>query len=217
MKSIIFVTYLIIFLKFASSATEYDGVFKEIAKVEFRNAITEKAITVWNWAKEQAKSQDTFVGKYCFRISIIFSNILHFVGRCFGIGKKLQFVIPLVIFSLGIIITTLKFLTLFTLKGVGIGIVLLIMNLVGWSAKVASWKSQLEHHGPTHHPQNVHFHLHKDKDQYTVEHSGPDGGWNERVSEGLSKTTSLAEKVELLNLYKRLGFNVDQSVLSQYR
>lgn len=199
MKSIIFVTYLIIFLKFASSATEYDGVFKEIAKVEFRNAITEKAITVWNWAKEQAKSQDTFV------------------GRCFGIGKKLQFVIPLVIFSLGIIITTLKFLTLFTLKGVGIGIVLLIMNLVGWSAKVASWKSQLEHHGPTHHPQNVHFHLHKDKDQYTVEHSGPDGGWNERVSEGLSKTTSLAEKVELLNLYKRLGFNVDQSVLSQYR
>lgn len=103
------------------------------------------------------------------------------------------------------------------MKGLGIGILLLIMNVAGWAAKIGSWKAQLDNQHSHHAPQNVHFHLHKDDDHYTVGHTGPSGGWNDRIADGLSKTTSLAEKIELFNLYKRLGFNVDKSMLPQFR
>ncbi|KAI4467663.1 hypothetical protein MML48_2g00000991 [Holotrichia oblita] len=187
------------FLNVVTCANENDKVFVEISKSEFRNALADSVLAIWNSIKDQAKSEDTFV------------------GRCFGIGKKLRFIIPIVVFALGVIITTLKFLTLLSVKGLGIGILLLIMNVAGWAAKIGSWKSQLEHQHSHHAPQNVHFHLHKDDDHYTVGHTGPSGGWHDRISDGLSKTTTLAEKIELFNLYKRLGFNVDKSMLPQFR
>ncbi|KRT84705.1 hypothetical protein AMK59_22 [Oryctes borbonicus] len=199
MKDIILFGCFVLLLKAVSCANYSDELLKEISKPEFRIALSNRAVTIWNWAKDQSKSEDNFV------------------GRCFGIAKKLRFIIPVVVFALGVIITTLKFLTLFSLKGLAISMLLVVMNVAGWAAKIGSWKSQWEHHGAHHPPQNVHFHIHKDNDHYNVGHTGPTGGWNDRIADGLSKTTSLAEKIELLNLYKRLGLNVDQLVSPQFR
>ncbi|GJQ76240.1 hypothetical protein Trydic_g1977 [Trypoxylus dichotomus] len=199
MKNIIFFVCFVLFLESITCSNYSEELFKEISKPEIRNALSSRAVAIWNWAKDQSKSENNFV------------------GRCFGIAKKLRFIIPLAVFALGVIITTLKFLTLFSLKGLAVSILLVIMNVAGWAAKIGSWKSQWEQHGVYHPPQNVHFHIHKDNDQYSVGHTGPTGGWSDRVADRLSKTTSFAEKIELLNLYKRLGFDIDQPVSSQFR
>lgn len=85
-----------------------------------------------------------------------------------------------------------------------------MLNVGGLVSKLTFFKSQNQetYHQP---PQNIHFHVNNEKQHYVGSHSGPgyDGhGWEDRINEGLSKTTSLSEKLELLNLYKRLGFNV---------
>lgn len=91
------------------------------------------------------------------------------------------------------------------------------MNIAGWAGKIATWKAKLEyHHGSHHQPQNIHFHVNKDLGGYPVEHSSSGSGWYDRISDGLSKTSSIQEKIELLNMYKRLGFNVEE-LSSRYR
>ncbi|KAI4467659.1 presenilin [Holotrichia oblita] len=188
------------FLNVVTCANENDKVFVEISKSEFRNALADSVLAIWNSIKDQAKSEDTFVGEKMFwywqEVKIYYSHS-GLCTRCYNNYAEI--------------------LTLLSVKGLGIGILLLIMNVAGWAAKIGSWKSQLEHQHSHHAPQNVHFHLHKDDDHYTVGHTGPSGGWHDRISDGLSKTTTLAEKIELFNLYKRLGFNVDKSMLPQFR
>nr|XP_022909853.1 uncharacterized protein LOC111420983 [Onthophagus taurus]XP_022909854.1 uncharacterized protein LOC111420983 [Onthophagus taurus]XP_022909855.1 uncharacterized protein LOC111420983 [Onthophagus taurus] len=159
--------------------------------------ISRKILNLFNWVKDQSQHEETFI------------------GRCLGIGKKLRFAMPLVIFLLGVIITTMKFLTLFTLKGVGIGLAILMLNVGGLFAKLGALFKQNNHQQEYKQPQNVHFHIHNKEDgQYHVDHSTT--GWADRVSEGLSKTNNFAEKMELINLYKRLGFNVDNLPALRY-
>lgn len=215
-----------------------------------------------------------------------------FMGRCFGAAKKLKILIPFFLYKLGVITTTLGFLTMFTLKGLVIGIILLVLNAGGWLAKIGFIKGQQygQHggwgggygggHGHMHGWQSqkqppVHIHVHKDRNDHSSEgyisynpppgysssydsyssdmppgggsyggaHGGHGGGlgggsygaygrghsvggsgpdyepaggaqqsWAERISKGLQATRTLAERVELIDLYTRLGFNVNDLI-----
>ena len=119
--------------------------------------------------------------------------------------------IPLLTFLLGAIVITLKFLTIFSLKSLALLVGIFVLNVGGLVSKLTWFKSQNQevYHHP---PQNIHFHVDNEKQHHYVgSHSGPgyeEHGWEDRINERLSKTTSLSEKLELLNLYNRLGFNV---------
>lgn len=140
---------------------------------------------------------------------------------------------PLIIFKLGVIVTIVTFLTVFSLKSLGILLTLLFFNITGAFSKFAYLlKSD---HTPKHHhtspPQTVHFHLHNKGEhgggygiqhhggEHVVEHehgggwvehqTGPDyggAGWSEKSASTMGQQIpSEFDRVELQNLYKRLG------------
>lgn len=63
------------------------------------------------------------------------------LGRFFGIAKKLKFVIPLLIAKFVIIIVKLGFLVMLSLKSVGIGMVLLLINVAKIFGKIGFLKA----------------------------------------------------------------------------
>ena len=162
------------------------------------------------------------------------------LGRCLGAARKLKFIMPFLIFKLGVIVTTLGFLTLFSVKGLGILLLLLLINTGGIVSKFAILKSQLLSNShetapkeiylprPAPSPQ-VHLHVHKDPDGHynllssSASHqtsgygsTGPaPTGWADRINQGISETRTPTERLELLNMYKRLGFNVDSLLAAE--
>lgn len=111
-----------------------------------------------------------------------------FIGRCFGIGGKLKIIMPLIIFKLGVIVTILIFLTIFSLKSLAMLGLLVVINFSGLISKWAlakhgepSWKA----------PENVHFHLHNKGGTTGYEHD-----WSDRNDEN-----SLDERLKRLNIY----------------
>lgn len=82
------------------------------------------------------------------------------LGRCLGIGKKIQKILPIVVFKLGVIMTLLGFLTLFSLKTLGLLGLLLIINT---SAAVAKITAALSHKHDQK-KENIHLHIHNSKD-----------------------------------------------------
>lgn len=95
--------------------------------------------------------------------------------------------------------TLLAFLTLFSMKTLGLVGALLLINTSGAVAKVATAFAHKEEK----HPSTVHFHIHKDDDHhgYHLGSSGPGPDWdrNAKFSQDLD-----LNKIESYNLYNKL-------------
>lgn len=135
---------------------------------------------------------------------------------------------PLIIFKLGVIVTIVTFLTIFSLKSLGLLLTLLFFNITGAFSKFAyllKSDNTAKHHLHTP-PQTVHFHLHNKGGehgygiQHHTEHSdhaggwvehhtGPGaeygGGWSEKSAAGMGESVGEIDRIELQNLYRRLG------------
>lgn len=134
---------------------------------------------------------------------------------------------PLIIFKLGVIVTIVSFLAIFSMKTIGLLITLLIFNITGVFSKFAyllKHDDKPKHlHSP---PQTVHFHLHNKEEGggYGIQHhyTGPSGhagggwtqhtessdyggGWAEKNAARQQSSSGEMDQVELQNLYKRLG------------
>lgn len=118
---------------------------------------------------------------------------------------------PLIIFKLGVILTIVAFLAVFALKGLGLLVTLLMLNVGGFFSKLAL----LKHDEPKHiaPPQTVHFHLHNKKGYEEYHHPVGYGG-----SDGWSDKSGINEfdKAELYNMYKRLGIIKSSDGLGSY-
>lgn len=109
----------------------------------------------------------------CFKnykyINIVLIIELFFVisaGRTFGGIRRLKLVIPAIMYKLGVVTTMLGFLTLLAIKGVLIGLIVLVLQLSaglsklhlekkdhGWDYESNSWQNAKP-------PQNIHVHVH---------------------------------------------------------
>ncbi|KAG5890862.1 hypothetical protein JTB14_016294 [Gonioctena quinquepunctata] len=132
-----------------------------------------------------------------------------FVGRCFGIAKKIRAILPIAIFMMGVIMTLLAFLTLFSLKSLGMLGLLLLINTSGAVAKVVA---ALSHKHDSKTPQDVHFHIHQNKHgEYDIGHSGY--GWADDRT-GQSGPDRSLDRLQSYNLYNKLLTNPS---LREYR
>ncbi|KAJ8957658.1 hypothetical protein NQ318_017550 [Aromia moschata] len=119
-----------------------------------------------------------------------------FIGRCFGVARKLKFVMPMIIFKLGVIVTTLAFLTIFSLKSLSLLGLLLLINVSGAISKIAAALGGHQNGGKP--PQTVHFHVHQDKEgPHFVGH-----GWDDRL--GQSGSGEDFTNSDYYNLYYKL-------------
>ncbi|XP_066157390.1 uncharacterized protein [Euwallacea fornicatus] len=119
-----------------------------------------------------------------------------FAGRCLGIGKKLQRIMPILMMGGGVIITKLAFLVLFSLKTLGLLGLLLLVNVGTAAAKFGAFlASKKEHHEPLH----VHVQPWKNyEEHYSSSHlKGPPYGWDD-------KSDVDVQTHELYNLYEKL-------------
>ncbi|XP_043488729.1 uncharacterized protein LOC122515432 [Polistes fuscatus] len=81
-------------------------------------------------------------------------------GRTFGI-KRLQFMLMPMMYKMGVMMTLLTVLTVISLKGLLIGIILLVLKLSSFFAKFyAGWNQQHVPHSWS--PQPIHVHVHND-------------------------------------------------------
>nr|CAH7725838.1 unnamed protein product [Callosobruchus chinensis] len=130
-----------------------------------------------------------------------------FVGRCFGVARKIRQLLPIMIFLLGVILTKLGFLTLFSLKTMALLGLLLLINASTFAAKVATAFALKGDHKL---PQTVHYHVYKDKlGGYYTDHSSP--GWEHKSSEASPEIDW--DRVESYNLYNKLS---GQSYMRSY-
>lgn len=98
--------------------------------------------------------------------------------------------------------TKLGFLTIFSLKALGLLGLLLIINTAGAAAKVATALA----HKKEEKPQTVHFHIHKGQDgPYHIGHSAP-GAWADRVDKSSASVEYLSnsDTSDRYNLYEKL-------------
>ncbi|XP_044746612.1 uncharacterized protein LOC123308130 isoform X2 [Coccinella septempunctata] len=84
-----------------------------------------------------------------------------FIGRCFGVARQIKFAMPIIMVKLGVIVTILVFLTIFSMKTMGLLLVMFMFGASSAFTKLALWKTEAIHHQQK--PQNVHFHIHPGK------------------------------------------------------
>ncbi|XP_028143401.1 uncharacterized protein LOC114337190 [Diabrotica virgifera virgifera] len=125
-------------------------------------------------------------------------------GRCIQLAKRIRALIPAAVFAMGVIVTLLGFLTMFSLKSIGMLALLLLINVSGAVAKTTAF---LAYKGKEHHrPSTVHFHVHKDDDFHGgyphIGHSSPDVDWDRksRINQELMEL----DRLESYNLYNKL-------------
>lgn len=112
---------------------------------------------------------------------------------------------PLILFVLGVIVTVLGFLTIFSLKTLGLLGLLLMLNVSGAVSKLAVAFSG-KHEKSWSQPQNVHLHVHQTKDgKYELGHSAP-GGWEDRLGKYGSSGEEV-DNVETNSLYDKIYLN----------
>ncbi|KAL2742741.1 protein apnoia [Vespula maculifrons] len=81
-------------------------------------------------------------------------------GRTFGV-KRIQFMLMPIMYKMGAMMTLLTVLTVISLKGLLIGIILLVLKLSSFLAKFYSvWNQQHVPHSWS--PQPIHVHVHND-------------------------------------------------------
>lgn len=180
-----------------------------------------------------------FIGKHLKRVESIFLKN-NFLGRCFGVARKLKVAIPLIVFKLGVIVTTLGFLTLFTIKGVGISLLILFLHLAKIVGKISFLKggffgseyfSHHGHHGHGDQGSGIHYHIHgkAGSSSYSAGHShghseeeyGSPYSFYDRMSDALSKAKTPEERQELMQLYNNVmsgrSNQMGYSTIQQYR
>ncbi|XP_066596304.1 uncharacterized protein [Prorops nasuta] len=80
-------------------------------------------------------------------------------GRTFGAHKRVQFLLMPMIYKMGVMMTMLTVLTVISLKGLFVGVTLLVLKLAAFIAKFSGgWHSG--GFGGQGYPQPVHVHLH---------------------------------------------------------
>ncbi|XP_068894959.1 uncharacterized protein [Tenebrio molitor] len=174
---ILLVTLLIIIFCHWSSASA-TGMEQRKTSVIAR-LLSRRLKDLWSWIRNKGEVKDTFV------------------GRCFGVARRLKFAMPMIIFKLGVIVTILAFLTIFSLKSLALLIVLVMINSGGLAAKWAHAKHDTKQWSP---PQNVHLHVHS-KDGHHVNHPDYGGhGWYEK-NEVEDEYESLEDRLKKLNAY----------------
>lgn len=94
-----------------------------------------------------------------FKTNLLISRVL-FLGRCIGVAKKIKQLLPFLVFKLGAIMTLLGFLTLFSLKTLGLLGLLLLINTGSIVAKITAALA----HKHDNKKQNIHLHIHNNKD-----------------------------------------------------
>ncbi|KAF2905009.1 hypothetical protein ILUMI_01166 [Ignelater luminosus] len=147
--------------------------------------ITTRLKTFWTWIQEQAKSEDTFI------------------GRCAGGFKKMKMAMNFIIFKLGVIVTSLGFLSALTFKGLGLGVAILVISAIGLFSKLFAQKHGGETHG---HSGAVHLHIHNKGGSGGGGGGGGyyhDHGWYDRFDRVMPKND--LERNAVADLYKRLG------------
>ncbi|XP_045460174.1 uncharacterized protein LOC123670691 [Harmonia axyridis] len=119
-----------------------------------------------------------------------------FLGRCFGVARQIKIAMPIIMVKLGVIVTILVFLTIFSIKTIGL---LLLMFMFGASSaftKLALWKSEASYQHQK--PQNVHFHIHQGKHgEYNFAPAA--SPWDRTSSENTNFAESDAEFQEKIN------------------
>lgn len=113
------------------------------------------------------ENQDTFTGKtHSHNLNCIYTRkkkqciIILISGRCIGVAKKIKQLLPFLVFGMGAITTLLGFLTLFSLKTLGLLGLLLLINTSAAVAKITAAFSHKEDQKK----QNIHLHIHNSKD-----------------------------------------------------
>ncbi|XP_064211354.1 cuticular protein analogous to peritrophins 1-E isoform X1 [Tribolium castaneum] len=147
------------------------------------NLITRRLRHVWAWIWNKEDQDDL-------------------MGRCFGVARRLKFAMPMIVFKLGVIVTILAFLTIFSLKSLGLLLLLLMLHSSGIAAKWTHMKYASSKQWTQ--PQNVHFHLHsKDhaKEGHYVSHSEYGHPWYEKNDVGDTEYESLEDRLKKLNIY----------------
>lgn len=100
---------------------------------------------------------------------IVRINLIIFVisvARTFGGIRRLKLVIPAMMYKLGVMTTMLGFLTLLAIKGVLIGLIVLVLQLSAGLSKLHvekknyGWEHESNHWENTKPPQNIHVHVH---------------------------------------------------------
>ncbi|XP_017782075.1 PREDICTED: uncharacterized protein LOC108566606, partial [Nicrophorus vespilloides] len=200
---VLFIVFIVSTRAQSNNTSSTDLMNSEVKDAKFEIS-GKKILNIFNWFLSSFKSEDSFM------------------GRCIGMARRLKFVMPFLLFKLGVIVTILGFLTLFSMKGLGIGLLLLMINAGGFFGKLASLKSghdhgQKEYYIPQAPAPAVHLHVHKDGISHGHGYSHghyeeAPTAWSDRVSQGLSESKTLGEKAELIDLYKRLGFNVNSAI-----
>ncbi|XP_072396168.1 uncharacterized protein [Diabrotica undecimpunctata] len=123
-------------------------------------------------------------------------------GRCIQLAKRIRALIPAAVFAMGVIVTLLGFLTMFSLKSIGMLALLLLINVSGAVAKTTAF---LAYKGKER-PSTVHFHVHKDEDFHGgyphIGHTSPDVDWDRksRINQELMEL----DRLESYNLYNKL-------------
>lgn len=108
----------------------------------------------------------------------------------------------MIVFKLGVIVTILAFLTIFSLKSLGLLLLLVMLNSSGLAAKLTYAKQSSKHVAR---PQDVHFHVHsKDfyRDGHYHSHSDYDHGWYDKNDVGDTEYESLEDRLKKLNIYE---------------
>ncbi|XP_008211139.1 uncharacterized protein LOC103316907 [Nasonia vitripennis] len=107
-------------------------------------------------------------------------------GRTFG-HKRIQFMMMPMIYKMGVMMTMLAVLTVISLKGLLIGLILLILKLSTIFGKIYSWHSQSyghHSHAAWTPPQPVHVHVHNNGGYDTHGHGQAQAysGWEPAVA-----------------------------------
>ncbi|RZC41243.1 hypothetical protein BDFB_008000 [Asbolus verrucosus] len=167
---------IIVFCHWSSASTA--GVEQRKTSVLVK-LIGQRLRTLWTWLRGKGETEDGFV------------------GRCIGVARRLKFVMPLIVFKLGVIVTTLTFLTIFALKSLGLLVLLVMINTSGLAAKFTHLKHEETKQWTQ--PQNVHFHLHSKGGHYGGYER--DQGWYDKNDFG-SDDETLADRLKKLNFYE---------------
>ncbi|KAK9890983.1 hypothetical protein WA026_013321 [Henosepilachna vigintioctopunctata] len=115
-----------------------------------------------------------------------------FIGRCFGVAKRLKVILPIILLKLGAIITILAFLTIFTLKT--LGLVIFLSFVSGWTKIGLMGGKHSDESSYGNHPQNIHLHFQQNRKN----HYSQDGYSIERATDSLN---------DRLDWYQRLNSN----------
>lgn len=109
----------------------------------------------------------------------------------------------MIVFKLGVIVTMLVFLTIFSLKSLGIGVLLLILGIGKAFGKLALFGAEKFGH-PSQQEKVVNYHIYKNNHSNDYGHDTDTYSWHDRLDTSTGNPLSLAQKLKLLEIYDRL-------------